>query len=443
MTLASFVERVERGDFAAPSLDALAKDDRAFEINEALIRNSDGTPRPLLANVITMLRCHADWQGCLAFNEFSKFVTTKKAAPWQGAARQNWSDNDDSLATNWMQHQKLYVSSKVVAEAVQTVARENSFHPVLDYLRRLKWDKKPRLHNWLSAYLGAKETTWTIAVGQRWLISAIARIDKPGCQVDHTLLLEGPQGIRKSSALRILAGDEWFADHISDLGSKDSRIELHGKWIFEISELDRVRRGEIERVKAFLTARTDHFRLPYSRRAEDVPRSCIFAASVNDQTPLTDETGNRRFWPVKCGAIEIEALTADRDQIWAEAYNSYKSGSPWWLDSAALNDEARNEQEQRYDSGVWDDTILSWCDSPIVGKKADLSCVLESTVGRVTVTEILIHAIGKELDRCTQQDRNQVARCLIHDGWKRVRDWSRGPNRGKWFYEKRDAEVRQ
>jgi putative DNA primase/helicase len=133
----------------------------------------------------------------------------------------------------------------------------------------------------------------------------------PGCQVDHTLLIEGPQGIQKSKSLRTLAGDEWFADHISGFGTKDSRIELAGKWIFEFSEL-RVRRGEIERVKAFLTARTDHFRLPYSRRAEDVPRSCVFAASVNDETSLTDETGNRRFWPVKCGVIDVDGIGKDR-----------------------------------------------------------------------------------------------------------------------------------
>jgi putative DNA primase/helicase len=436
VTLASFEDRARRGDFVSPHIADLAMGDTAFEIDKALIRNSEGSPKALLANVITMLRFHRDWRDCLAYNEFSKDVTTKKAAPWHSSASQNWSDYDDSRTAEWMQHNNIFVTSKVVAEAVQTVAKENSFHPVREYLRALKWDNKPRIDRWLSIYLGSEETTWTKAVGPRWLISAIARIERPGCQVDHTLLLEGAQGIRKSTALRILAGDEWFVDHISDLGSKDSRLELRGKWIFEISELDRVRRGEIERVKAFLTARTDHFRLPYSRRAEDVPRSCIFAATVNDQTPLTDETGNRRFWPIKCGAINIEALTCDRGQIWAEAYQRYISDSPWWLDSAALNNEARREQEQRYDSGVWDNEILSWCDAPTVGRKADMSCVLDSTKRRVTLTEILIHAVGKDLDRCTQQDRNQVARCLIHDGWTRARDWSRGPNRGKWFYVK-------
>jgi putative DNA primase/helicase len=136
----------------------------------------------------------------------------------------------------------------------------------------LAWDEVPRIERWLTTYLGAEDTVFNRAIGERWLISAVARIFQPGCQADHTLLLEGPQGIRKSTALRTLAGDEWFTDHISELGSKDSRIELHGKWIIEHPELDRIRRGELERVKAFLTSRIDNFRLPYGRRSEAVPR---------------------------------------------------------------------------------------------------------------------------------------------------------------------------
>jgi putative DNA primase/helicase len=171
----------------------------------------------------------------------------------------------------------------------------------------------------------------------------LARIIDPGCQADHTLLLEGPQGNRKSTALRILAGDEYLTDHISDLGSKDSRIELHGKWILELAELDNVRRGQMEKVKAFLTARVDNFRLPYGRITEAVPRSCVFAATVNDKTPLTDETGARRFWPVRCGTVDVEAVERDRDQLWAKAFQQYYEGAIWWLDSAELNTLAAEE----------------------------------------------------------------------------------------------------
>jgi putative DNA primase/helicase len=409
------------------------------DISTLLIRTDAGNPKALLANAITMLRFDPAWSGILSFNEFSLYAVAKKSPPWEKKTGSNWTDHDDSLTADWLQHAGILVSSKVASEAVQTVARENSFHPVKDYLNSLEWDRTPRLDQWLSVYLGAADTPLIRAFGARWLISAMARIFRPGCQVDHTLLLEGPQGTRKSTALRVLAGDEWFADHISDLGSKDSRIELHGKWILEMSEMDRVRRGELERVKAFLTARSDHFRVPYGRRADDVPRSCVFAASVNDETPLTDETGNRRFWPVRCGTINIEALTQDRDQLWAEARLLHDEGAHWWLDTQELIEAASREQDDRFAEGVWDDLILAWIDEPQQRYETDGGAQLplepfDSTRERVTVTDVLVHAIGKSLDRLTQADRNQVARCLVHDGWKRKQDRSRGLMRGKWFY---------
>jgi putative DNA primase/helicase len=193
-------------------------------------------------------------------------------------------------------------------------------NPVREYLRGLVWDGTERIDLWLVAYIDSPETEFVKAVGARWLISAVARVFRPGCQADYTLLLEGPQGIKKSAGLRALVGDEYFADHLSPLGSKDSFCELLGKWVIELSELSAMRRSELEAVKAFQTARIDHFRAPYAKRAQDVPRQCVFAASTNDQNPFTDSSGNRRFWPVRCGAIDVEALARDRDQLWAEAF---------------------------------------------------------------------------------------------------------------------------
>jgi putative DNA primase/helicase len=286
------------------------KGDAALEalFETGMLATKDGSTRSLLTNAIALLRESPEWTGVLAYNEFNLYVTTKNPAPWQKAGGDNWTDYDDSRATEWLQRHEVLVTTPVTAEAVQTVAKENRFHPVRDYLNGLEWDQTSRLDNWLSGYLGVDPTPFTKAVGARWMISAVARIFKPGCQADYTLLLEGPQGIQKSTALQTLAGADWFTDHISDLGGKDSRIELHGKWVIEFSELASVRRGELERVKAFLTARVDHFRQPYGRRSEAVPRSCVFAASVNDTTPFTDPTGNRRFWPVRCGGIAIGAL---------------------------------------------------------------------------------------------------------------------------------------
>jgi predicted P-loop ATPase len=421
-----------------------AKGDAAFLalFQSELIVDKDGKVRGLLSNAITMLRESAEWNGVLAFNEFTLYITTERPAPWQQRAGANWTDYDNSRTTEWLQRHDVLINTPVTAEAVQTVARENRFHPVRDYLQDLKWDRTPRLETWLTDYLGAADSPFLRAVGPRWLVSAVARIFQPGCQCDHTLLLEGPQGIRKSTALQTLAGDEWFTDHISDLGGKDSRIELHGKWIIEFSELAAVRRGELERVKAFLTARIDNFRAPYARCCEAVPRSCVFAASVNDVTPFTDPTGSRRFWPVRCGRINIEALKADRNELWAEAAARYESGEVWWLDTDELNEAATLEQDQRYAPGPWDEEILEWLKNPIarmVDGTQDGDVItppFHSSASRVTVADILIHVVHKPIDRWDQKDANQVVRCLTHAGWERkqMRTGPRTDDRRSWFY---------
>ena len=398
-------------------------------------------PQALLANAMTALRYAPEWDGVLGFNEFSQQVQTMGVTPWGKAAGNPWSDADDSLATEWLQKEGgIFVPSTTVAEAAQTVARERPFHPVRDYLESLTWDGLPRIGNWLTTYLGCAESEFTRAVGLRWLISAVARVFQPGCQADCVLLLEGPQGLRKSSALRALVGDEWFTDHIADLGSKDSRLDLLGKWVVEMSELASMRRTEIEKVKAFLTARSDHFRPPYDRRAADVSRQNVFAASTNDQQPFVDSTGNRRFWPVGCGQIDVEGIRRDRDQLWAEAFYHFKKGEPWWLDTAELNLLALDEQEQRYEEGVWDGRILDWLENPTPRTPGNGVTALAvpwdgSEPGKVTITDVLIHAIGKDVDRLTQPDRHQVVRCLTHHGWTMKQDRG-GPHRGKRFYVK-------
>jgi predicted P-loop ATPase len=383
-----------------------------------MIVNDKEKNMPLLANAITLLRNDRAWRGVLGLNEFSLYTTIRKPTPWGKTAGDIWSDADDIRTAEWLQHHYILVNQQVASAAVQAIAEENKFHPVREYLNALKWDGVKRLHVWLPIYLGVNQTPFVEAVGIRWMISAMARIFKPGCQADHTLLLEGRQGIKKSTALRTLAGTEWFTDHISDLDSKDSRLELHGVWIVELAELASIKRSLTEKVKSFLTATSDHFRPPYGRRTIHVPRSNVFAGSVNDATPFTDETGNRRFWPVRCGAIDIDALARDRDQLWAGALNLYRAGEHWWLDSDELNQLASDEQEARYEPGVWDETILTWLEDPTrrndwdhVAKHELPITPFNSTRDAVTITDVLVHAVGKKLDR------TQVARCLTHAGW--------------------------
>jgi predicted P-loop ATPase len=400
-----------------------------------LILTASGSPKALLANAITVLRESPEWQGVLGFDEFSLYAVSRKPAPWQKEGGANWTDFDDSCTEEWLQHHGILVGSRIAAEAVQTVAQQNPFHPIREYLDALVWGGTARLDMWLVTYLGAAEAAFSKAIGPRWMISAVARIEEPGCQVDHTLLLEGPQGIKKSTALQSLAGEKYFADHISDLDSKDARQELHGIWIFELAELAAVKRSLNERVKSFLTAKADHYRPPYGRRAIHVPRSNVFAGSVNDAAPFVDETGNRRFWPVRCGAINIPLLRDDRDQLWAEAFERSKEHESWWLETVALCDLASFEQEDRYSPGQWDSIIEPWLEAPTQRSEFDSATntwvpvtPFISTRERVTITDILVHAIGKKIDRHSQQDSNAVRRCLVHAAWSPGRD-----RRGRFY----------
>jgi predicted P-loop ATPase len=409
------------------------------------LRSKNGTPKPVLANVLLVLQNEDPWLGVLGYNEFNLCTVTQKPAPWpQSRAGATWTDFDDSQFAAWTQRYGIMINSRIAAEAAQTIAQMNPFHPIRNYLQPLIWDGKPRVSKWLALYLGVADNAYTCAVGGCWLISAVARVFEPGCQVDHLLLLEGPQGVLKSSSLRTLVGNDWFSEGISDLSGKDSRGDLLGKWVVELSELSAMRRAEVERVKAFISCRIDHYRPPYGRRSVDIPRQSIFCGTTNDENPFVDPTGNRRFWPVKVGCINIPALAKDRDQLWAEAFALYKSGTKWWLDSPELNQIATGAQDERYQPGIWDEEILNFCDNPRPRLKRDEDRIagdvlyelpFDSTRDRVTINDCLIHGLGKTLDKLTYADQIQVQRCLTHAGWKRQpQSRVRGTDRRVRFY---------
>jgi putative DNA primase/helicase len=407
-----------------------------LETSSGLIVNEDGTARAIVANAITLLKTSPCWQDVLAYNELTLSPVKVKSTPW-GEETGPWTDNDDTKLTEWFQRHNLFIdSSKKAGEAANSIALENSFHPVLNYLNSLAWDGVPRLDTWLSTYLSSPHNKYTCAVGKCWLISGVARMYKPGCKVDHVLLLEGPQGFMKSMALNVLASDEFFLDDFADIHDKDGKLKFHRAWIVEMAELVGARHSAIDTLKAFLTCKDDIFRAPYDRRPQSHPRTNIFAATTNNATPFADETGNRRFWPVACGKIEIEKLRADRDQLWAEAVARFKGGEHWWFDAPELNKLADEEQAKRYQSGHLDEIIEAFLGNPTQRRDFAGAAVTpwRSTRDYVSIEDIRIHALDKTLDRWTQAEMNSVARCLIHNGW--VRFEKRVGKLKKYFYRR-------
>lgn len=220
--------------------------------------------------------------------------------------------------------------------------------------------------------------------------------------MDCCLILEGPQGQGKSALLNILGG-EWYCDDVAELGTKDAPLGTRGKWILEFAELDSIAKATPSKIKAFISRATDHFRLPYDRRAGDFPRECIFAGTVNHAAYLRDETGGRRFWPVACGSINLDALRRDRDQLWAEAVDQYRKDKKWWLDTPELIKAAENQQSERYDDDPWEPLIDGWLEA-----RTDTS-----------ISEILGTALQKKPEHWTQADKNRVARILVRLEWER------------------------
>jgi putative DNA primase/helicase len=333
---------------------------------DKLTKNANGSIRSQITNYATILQHSPKWKGVIAFDKFAQQVVIRRPPPWGGpAADAPWTDDHETQTRIYFQRQYgLNPGLGDTGRAVLRAAHENEFHPLVDRLESLTWDQTVRTPTWLPRYCGAPDTPYVCAIGQRWLISAVARAYQPGCQADHMLVFEGPQGLLKSTLLRTLAmRPEWYAHRISALGSKDSQIEVRGVWIFELAELEALRRAASGTSKSFLTALDDRYRPPWGTNTIRVPRGCVFGGSINppaDGRYLPDSTGNRRLWPFPCQVIDIDGFTQVRDQLWAEAVRLYKAGAPWWLDTDELVKLATAEQARRLIVHAWHDPISRW-----------------------------------------------------------------------------------
>jgi predicted P-loop ATPase len=320
---------------------------------------------------------------------------------------------------------RLKVSKDMVRTTLTDTSRRHVFHPVRDYLSSLKWDGVERVDKWLSTYGGAKSNEYVDAVGRLWLIAAVRRIRRPGCKFDQMLVLENPeQGNNRSSAMALLAvHEDWFSDDFPlHVRGKEIIESTRGHWIIEASELSGMRKADVEHVKSMLSRQIDRARMAYGHIPDNERRQWVAVGTTNDTDYLRDDTGNRRFWPVRVGRFDLDALRRDRDQIWAEAAALEAKGASIVLDPG-LWPRAREEQDQRLELDPWVAAIDTW---------------LGGREGKITTEALwtILNVPGSQRDQAKAVRLKKVMR--DHLGWrqnkaqtikvagKAVPGWSKG-----------------
>ena len=375
------------------------------------------------ANVLQALRAAPDLVGLVRFNEFADRVELASSPPWRRAvAGEEWTDADDVDLQAWLQVRQVEVKARgTIADCVSRVARDNAIHPVRDWLSALAWDGQGRLNSWLVEYLGAEgHAAYLEAIGPAFMISAVARAMRPGCQVDHVLVLESKQGEGKTTAVRIL-GRPWVTEGIPDLTNKDAALHLAGVWIVELSELAAVRRADsVEHVKAFLTRNVDRYRRPYGRRTVDVPRQCVFIATTNEASYLRDPTGNRRFWPIRCASINLDALERDREQLWAESVVRFRNGEQWHLRGELAELAAAEQEARRY---------VTELEQDVADYLARMASQGHTELSVKDVLRDALHINSTDDPRAAASIGPQVAAAMSRAGWQRIARTGRADKR--------------
>lgn len=333
-----------------------------------------------------------------------------------------------------------WVKQTHISQVIRHLADEYRVNPLKVHMKAFRWDGVPRLDTWLPTYFGTKDTTYTRAIGRKWLISAVARAMEPGCQADHMLILEGSQGIGKSRGLRILGG-QFYVEFSGIMkgggtGHKDMVATMLGKNIVEMSELATIKRADMESLKAILTTTVDTVRLSYERDAKDYPRTSVFSGTTNEvgQAYIFDLTGARRFWPVHAGEVrplELERLRAERDQLWAEAVHAYESGEDWWtLPKEEVAAEQGERQMTLEQSEPWFAKVLNMLSDPNTYEAGIMHVREEYKDGQPTNEHVIrsgpmhvVLGIGLSLDmaRMTANDTLRLQKVYRTIGFKKVR----------------------
>lgn len=389
-------------------------------------------PASSVANCMLILGEDPKWSSRLSYDSFSVEVCLDR----EPLAEERATEITAQLGYDYA----IELSTAMVVECIRAVARRRSFHPVQDYLRTLSWDGKPRLHDLAFRGFGAMEDVRdpelvTLLV-ERFMLSLLARTFKPGAKVDTMLVLVGAQGAKKSTSLETLVGEQWFGSTKLDLANKDSFLQLRGKWLYEIGEMEGIKRADANVSKQWLSNRVDTYRAPYARRAEDHPRQTVMAGSTNENEILLDPTGFRRYWIVPVRSADVPWIEANRDQLWAEALALRAQGRQWWFDEGSEESERLRIHTMPYQQiHPWTEVIYEWV---LKRQKED----------PFTAGQVLREALGQMVTNLTQSEATIVGTILRHYigcTAERVADGARRPTmyrRPAWMAKTESADKK-
>lgn len=369
--------------------------------------SAKGVPQKTLNNAVNHLISIPRIADAFRLNVFSGLIEVSSTVPWakeRGAKNSNLCDEDLTLLKYFLAKVvKTEYSQQTIQDAVIVVSHKKHYHPVQNYLNSLVWDGVPRIDTWLSVYGHALDTPYTRAIGRKVLCAAVRRVFHPGCKWDHVLIIEGSQGIGKSTACRIL-GRNWAGDMMLDPHEKDSVAMMLGKWVIELSEMATLKWADSNALKSFITREKDTARLSYERHAKDYPRQSIFIGTVNPEHVgyLNDITGNRRYWIVRFdGPVNLVALENDCNQLWAEARAVYEKEQMY------LTGEAERMQVLEAQARMPEDpmraNVIRWVkDNPDTNE---------------ITTEAILEYLGIPMKAINRADQSRVAQSLIELGW--------------------------
>lgn len=324
-------------------------EDTANWISKLAVSPTTGIPQKTVDNVLIVLKNDPRLKNKIAYDEFSSQVLVTGELPWNEKTQcRRWCDTDDAGLRHYIEKTYTITGKDRIFDACTLAAKEHTINDVKDWLNSTKWDGVNRLDTLFIDYLGAGDSAYTRAVTRKSFAAAVARIMNPGCKYDCMPVIGGPQGIGKSTLLRIMGG-AWYSDSLTTFEGKEAAEMLRGVWINELGELSGMNKSEIGAVKQFLSKTEDIYREPFGRRTASYPRQCVFFGTTNDTEYLRDRTGNRRFLPIDCMKQRptksvFTQLEQERDQLWAEAVVYWRLGEKLFLEGKAA-EHALKEQE--------------------------------------------------------------------------------------------------